>query len=214
MFKNVLFVVVMFAMSDFMFAASPPTALQKITGVKEYKYEQKTAGKINYYEVKKNENDVAGYIFDSGGLTDEIRGYAGPMRLLIYVDTAGNVKNFQVSESSETPRYLAKVMNNKSRYIGKNIFQADKVKFDAVTGATYSSNAIAKILKQAGTAFAALIAVNKNAATDNVSTKTETTVTNTPPSRESRKIDTAKYQSMIKENKLSDKPAVYNSVEK
>ena len=95
MFKNVLFVVIMFAMSDFMFATTSPTALQKVTGVKEYKYEQKTAGKINYYEVKKSENDVAGYIFDSGGLTDEICGYAGPMRLLIYVDTVGNVKNFQ-----------------------------------------------------------------------------------------------------------------------
>jgi Na+-translocating ferredoxin:NAD+ oxidoreductase RnfG subunit len=190
----------------------PEAVLRNITLSEELKYEFTTVHKISFYRVIKNGSIVIGYIFDSGFMQEEIRGFNGPICLLIYVDCDGMLKNFTISKSSDTPQYLANVMKNKSRYLGINIFKNNYGKINAVTGATYSSNAVAAILKKAGNQFAEDVLRDINAASGKGS-PTATTVDAAITSRESRKIDQQKYKTLIKENKLSEKSTTYSSAQ-
>jgi hypothetical protein len=80
-------------------------------------------------------------------------GYGGPMEIAVGVDPDGNILGFVVIENKETPFYLANVLSSS---FGKNLLgksYADSFEFgtdiDGVTGATYTSAAIADALKLA-----------------------------------------------------------------
>ena len=71
-----------------------------------------------------------------------IEGYRGPVPLEVVV-YKGKIADIRVLENSETPRYLRAAFDGlKGEWIGKSVSKASKVQVDAVTGATYTSNAI------------------------------------------------------------------------
>ena len=71
-----------------------------------------------------------------------VEGYRGavPLEVVVY---KGKVADIRVLDNSETPRYLRAAFDGlKGEWIGKSVAKASKAKPDAVSGATYTSNAI------------------------------------------------------------------------
>ncbi len=94
------------------------------------------------------------YIFQTDTLSPDIVGYGGPITLAVVLDADGTIQNVTVLNSEETPSYLEFLGPWINRLLGGKLFTPDPLKdVDAVTGATLTSTAILRILRQAGPAF-------------------------------------------------------------
>lgn len=75
-------------------------------------------------------------------LAQDVEGYNGPTPVKIYIKK-GKVEKIEALQNEETPRYFAKVKNGLlKRWNGMTVKAARSAHVDAVTGATYSSNAV------------------------------------------------------------------------
>ncbi len=78
-----------------------------------------------------------------------IEGYNGPVPLEVVV-MKGKIADIRVLENEETPRYLNRAMYGlKDKWVGKSISKAYKTEVDAVSGASYTSEAIISNMKLA-----------------------------------------------------------------
>jgi len=146
-----------------------------------------------------------GYLFRTSDLVVGPKGYQAPIALLAYVGGAGKLRGFTVIASQETPKFLARVMMHREELKNQDIFQG-KAAFqgEAVTGATYSSRAIAATLNAAGQRFQQLL---QEKATTAGADKNSVGNSGEPPPGGPRKIDANLYRKLISEDKLSDHPA-------
>ncbi len=76
-------------------------------------------------------------------LTTHVRGFKGPTPVKIYISKNKIVK-IEPLPNRETPQYFNKVKKLLKKYEGKSVTKAQKMKVDAVSGATFSSNALIK----------------------------------------------------------------------
>ena len=80
----------------------------------------------------------------TGEIASKVYGYNGKTPLNIHIKN-GKIERIEVLPNDETPQYLkratAKIL---PQYEGKSVAEAKKLHVDAVTGATYSSEAIIK----------------------------------------------------------------------
>ncbi len=93
-------------------------------------------------------------IINTTELGKDIAGYAGPVPLEIYV-TDGKIDSIVALSNSESPKFFARLESSGLTHAwdGKTLKEAQTMDIDAVSGATYSSNAfIANV--RAGAAFA------------------------------------------------------------
>lgn len=72
-----------------------------------------------------------------------IQGYAGPTPVKIYIEKNKVVK-VEALRSQDGPKYVAKAKKLLEKYKGKTVAKAKKMKVDAVTGATFTSEALVK----------------------------------------------------------------------
>lgn len=79
----------------------------------------------------------------------DIRGFAGPIPMLIAIDENEKVASIAILENQETPAFINRVISTGilEKWTGKNASDAIAVEVDAVTGATYSSSAIIKSVR-------------------------------------------------------------------
>lgn len=85
-----------------------------------------------------------GKVIYTGELGKKVYGYNGPVPLKITIEN-GRIKNIEAEKNGESPAYFKKATSKIfPQYIGKTVEQGLKFKVDAVTGATYSSEAIIK----------------------------------------------------------------------
>ena len=183
--------------------------IHKITGSNHFAPAiRKVDGKA-FYELKDKAGKISGYIFDTGDFVHDVQGFHGPIQMLVYVSAAGVLRNFQIIKHSETPQYLNKAIQKKDRYLDKDIFQPGIGDTEAVTGATYSSKGIAKTLEKAGDAFGKLIGTPSKQTPAADLPSTSGAAAGNPPPGGPRDIDAKQYASLIKQKRLSDKPAMY-----
>jgi hypothetical protein len=89
-----------------------------------------------------------GRVIATAPYAHDVVGFAGPTPLLIYIDSATVVKGLTSCENSETPDFYRRAEESLfAQTIGKTLADVAARKYDAVTGATYSSNAIIHNLK-------------------------------------------------------------------
>ncbi|MFH1613506.1 MAG: 4Fe-4S binding protein [Planctomycetota bacterium] len=111
--------------------------------------------KIDYYSVYDSNEQLVGYIFGSKDTAPQVRGFGGKINLAIYTDTVGELIDFHIIRSQESPAYLEMLTQWRELLTGRMLFSArpfDDV--DTVTGATVSSEAILKALQKSGNVFA------------------------------------------------------------
>lgn len=91
--------------------------------------------------------ELAGYI-----TIGEASGYGGPMKVAVATDLDGNVLGLSVAEQRETPSWFKRVADSDyiEKLFGKSYTDAFELgnDIDGVTGATYTSRAIADAVRQ------------------------------------------------------------------
>lgn len=93
-------------------------------------------------EVITRENGM--YIIDTTTLGKNIEGYNGPTPLKIYIKKNKVVK-IEALKNQETPKYYARVKKALfDKWNNLKVSEAQKLKVDGVTGATYTSEAVIK----------------------------------------------------------------------
>ena len=86
------------------------------------------------------ENGVT--VINTTTLGKDVQGYLGTTPLMIYIEKNKVVK-IEALKNQETPKYFLKVKKALlEKWNGMKVKDAQKLKVDAVTGATYSSNAV------------------------------------------------------------------------
>lgn len=88
------------------------------------------------------ENGV--YIIDTTELGKDVEGYNGPTPLKVYINK-NKVEKIEFLKSMESPKYYAKVKKALlEKWNGLSVKDAKAQQVDAVTGATFSSEAVVK----------------------------------------------------------------------
>lgn len=91
-------------------------------------------------KVMTKENGV--YIVNTTTLTQDVIGYNGTTPLKIYIKN-DKIQKIEALPNEETPRFFDMVKADLlNKWNGMSVKQASEAKVDAVTGATYSSNAV------------------------------------------------------------------------
>ena len=91
-------------------------------------------------EVITKENGTT--IVNTTTLAEDVEGYAGPTPLKIYIKK-NKIEKIEALKNVETPKYFALIKRDLlNRWNGLNVKKAAQLQVDAVTGATYSSEAV------------------------------------------------------------------------
>lgn len=87
------------------------------------------------------------YIVNTTNLTKDVSGYNGPTPLNIYIKD-DKIQKVEALPNQETPGFFQRVQNELlDKWNGMTVKQAASSNVDAVTGATYSSNAVKENVK-------------------------------------------------------------------
>lgn len=82
------------------------------------------------------------YIVNTTTLTQNVQGYNGPTPLNIYIKN-DKIQKIEALPNDETPGFFERVKTNLlNKWDGMTVKQAATAEVDAVSGATYSSNAV------------------------------------------------------------------------
>ena len=105
-------------------------------------YGAMTARKVRLLDAR---NQVIGYLLlPPAGKRKRVEGYNGVVNAAVVVSPENKILGVVLGENGETPRFLERLRNAGflTRWNGKTPAEASKLKVDAVTRATYSSNAV------------------------------------------------------------------------
>lgn len=86
--------------------------------------------------------DNGTFVINTTELGKDVEGYQGPTPLKVYIKN-NKVEKIEFLKSSETPKYYDRVKKFlQSKWDGLKVKEAREKEVDAVTGATYSSEAV------------------------------------------------------------------------
>jgi spermidine synthase len=116
-------------------------------------FEEKQTPYIHYLAFKKQGDDFDYVAVSSMAVSPDIRGFAGPINLLLSIDRQGILRHVSLIESNETPAYIKGIDRFLSQFEGKAIRKAfvfeEDGEFDAMSGATVTSDAALRIMNHA-----------------------------------------------------------------
>lgn len=125
-------------------ALALPTAQQlQALGLDEGKISLAQRDSASWNVTLKADGAAQGTLIASQPYTRDVKGFAGPVPLFVYVDKAGKVAGIAAGDNAETPDFLRHALVGLTpQWIGKDAGKAAALKVDAVSGATFSSNAV------------------------------------------------------------------------
>ncbi len=85
----------------------------------------------------------------------EVRGYGGPMNLLLSVSETGAIRGIKLVQSKETPSYIKGIDKWLAGFRGRSVLGPLNEEVDTLTGATISARAVTDILRKTGSRIAA-----------------------------------------------------------
>ena len=93
-------------------------------------------------------NSDGTYVVNTKTLTPKVIGYRGTTPLNIYIKN-DKVEKIEMQKNQETPKYLTLIKKDLlGKWNGKKVSKAVKMKVDAVTGATMTSDAVKENVKK------------------------------------------------------------------
>lgn len=93
--------------------------------------------------------NAQGVVISTALYAKDVKGFAGPTPLYIYVDTQGVVKNIIAADNAETASFFDRAFSQLiPQWTGKRTSEASTLQVDAVTGATFSSRALIANVQQ------------------------------------------------------------------
>ena len=144
---------------------SPPLPIQAVVALaKGLEFEQTAAAiggtgtQVDYFKLYDSEKQPAGYVFSTEDFAPDVRGFGGEINLAVRVDASGELIDFHIIRSNETPAYLKLLTGWENFFKGRNLFAPGPFAgVDTVTGATVRSRAILLSLEESGLHFASEI---------------------------------------------------------
>lgn len=96
--------------------------------------------------------ELMGAVFVTTDVTPDIRGYAGPVKLLVGVATDGTIAGVEVISHNETPAYVGGLEAFLARFRGQPVIAPLRIgeDIDGISRATVTSRAIARTLREGG----------------------------------------------------------------
>lgn len=120
---------------------------KKVVGDGDLSYVLKTADELFYVEITQHEKVQSIYI-ETTHITNDIKGYAGPIKLALVVSVSGRIHDVHYLGSDETPSYMDKIKDLKFYdQFRKMELQGDHP-VDAISGATLSTQAMARSINK------------------------------------------------------------------
>ena len=111
---------------------------------------------LDYLAVLGDNRAPRAWIFPTAALAPGVYGYGGPINLAVETDTNGAVMAVAPIRSNETPAYMDMIRPWLAGLATKNLFDPEPLDgVDTVSGATLTSSAILKTLREGGGLFAA-----------------------------------------------------------
>lgn len=135
----------------------PDASMLKEMGLNIADVQLNVRDSASWQVVKQADHSPAGIIVSSLPYAKEVKGFAGPTPIYIYLDTEGVIRGTAVGENAESPDFLQRAANGTlTHWIGLTPQAGTHLKVDAVSGATYSSRALIANMQQCmGTVTAA-----------------------------------------------------------
>lgn len=109
----------------------------------------KSALDMFYVELSDSDGKFSGIYIESTGLTEHIKGYAGAITLGLYISSQGDIDAVYYLSSQETSSYLRQIADTAfyQQFSGITL-DGESHKIDAVSGATISTQAMAKTITE------------------------------------------------------------------
>ncbi len=105
-----------------------------------------------------------GTLVSTAPYSRDVKGFAGPVPVYIFIDRTGKVAAIAAGDNAETPDFLRRALDGLTpQWAGKDAARAATLKVDAVSGATYSSNAVITGVQRALAAYGAAKADSRKA---------------------------------------------------
>jgi Na+-translocating ferredoxin:NAD+ oxidoreductase RnfG subunit/Pyruvate/2-oxoacid:ferredoxin oxidoreductase delta subunit len=114
----------------------------------------KETGKTPHYKIYRTSSqtahDIIGIAFVTTDLSPEIRGYAGPIKMLVGMNTSGAILKTHVISHSETPSYVLELDEFIKQFSGRGIRDSFRLgkDIDGITRATITSEAISRSVEK------------------------------------------------------------------
>ncbi len=100
------------------------------------------------WNVLSSKGEEMGVVIATAPYAEGVKGFAGPTPLYLYVDAEERLKAVVIAENSETQSFLERAADGIfAQILGKPVAEAANTKVDAVSGATYTSNALVGNIK-------------------------------------------------------------------
>jgi predicted membrane-bound spermidine synthase/Na+-translocating ferredoxin:NAD+ oxidoreductase RnfG subunit len=84
----------------------------------------------------------------------DVRGYSGPINLLVSVSQHGVIQSVKLIQSKETPTYIKSIDEWLMKFRGRFLVKPRELNVDTMTGATITSQAVIDILQKTGAGIA------------------------------------------------------------
>lgn len=133
----------------------PNNILKELAGDFDYKkinFNEKS--EFSYYAVFDKNAERIGWIFNSSDFSPPIKGFSGNFEIAIFANNKGELISFKIIKHGDTEEYVDEVLEQyrklKQIPITKSEFSKN---IDLVSGATFSSNAIAQTICISGENF-------------------------------------------------------------
>lgn len=101
-----------------------------------------------HYSAKSDDSSSMGFALATYPLAPDVRGYNGPLNLLLVLDDRGIIHELSLIQSRETPSYLPEVIQWLEGFKGLSLKKPLEERVDTVTGATITSRAILKTVSR------------------------------------------------------------------
>ncbi|MEW6140558.1 MAG: fused MFS/spermidine synthase [Thermodesulfobacteriota bacterium] len=125
----------------------PEETLKKVSGSENFRFEESPLP--HYVGTSHGENGLT-VSLSTMGAGAQVRGYGGPINLLVSVSDSGIIQGVAIAQSQETPAYMRGMDSWLEQFRGKSIVKPLHQEVDALTGATISCRAIVSSLEMTG----------------------------------------------------------------
>ena len=99
---------------------------------------------------RQTDDEIIGYLISTTPYAPDVQGFAGPTPLYIYVSADHTIERITAGENAETPSFFDRAYEGIiPTWIGQDIDHCKELNVDAVSGATYTSNALIQNMRRA-----------------------------------------------------------------
>lgn len=127
----------------------PDAALLKEMGLNEAEVKLSVCDSASWLVMKQADHSPVGIIVNSLPYAKNVKGFAGPTPLYIYLDAEGVIRGTAVGDNAESADFLQRAAHGTLvHWIGLTPQAGTHLKVDAVSGATYSSRALIANMQQ------------------------------------------------------------------